>query len=374
MLIISYATESIRTDGCNHAPRSDLDTVKCQRNGQAKGVNIVHEVGLIATILVFVPATEVIVVGTSPEGSNAHVVGELVGQSDARHIIRKHLGLLHSEGGEIHALETHANLELGVGHHPVDVSTTHFNDPLVGTKSATRVGIAPSSVADFKEHSTGEILGGHSVQLQAQTLLGFELVFRQGLACLATGALNHAAGPYGDAAIAGMSIVTRVAMFVGAAMVGLGQGFQPVCAFAYGAGQWRRVYEGFAFLARTGALFLATVAAVCWVWAPEVVGLFRGGDAAVQAVGVPALRWQMATLALSAWIVPCNMMMQAIRKPVRASLLAASRQGLFFIPAVIVLPRLFGLAGVEASQAVADVLAALLALPLTLPTLRALRR
>lgn len=82
----------------------------------------------------------------------------------------------------------------------------------------------------------------------------------------------------------------------------------------------------------------------------------------------------MATLALSAWIVPCNMMMQAIRKPVRASLLAASRQGLFFIPAVIVLPRLFGLAGVEASQAVADVLAALLALPLTLPTLRALRR
>lgn len=203
---------------------------------------------------------------------------------------------------------------------------------------------------------------------------GAPSLFRQGLGCLATAALNHAAGPYGDAAIAGMSIVTRIALFVGSALVGFGQGFQPVCAFAYGARQWRRVYEGFVFLARSGAVFLAAVAAVCWVWAPEVVGLFRGEDPAVQAVGVAALRWQMATLVLSAWIIPCNMMMQAIRKPVRASLLAASRQGLFFIPAVVLLPRFFGLTGVEASQAAADVLAALLAIPLTAPTLRALRR
>ena len=135
-----------------------------------------------------------------------------------------------------------------------------------------------------------------------------------------------------------------------------------------------RKQKGTGALRRTGAVFLAAVAAVCWVWAPEVVGLFRGEDPAVQAVGVAALRWQMATLVLSAWIIPCNMMMQAIRKPVRASLLAASRQGLFFIPAVVLLPRVFGLTGVEASQAAADVLAALLAIPLTAPTLRALRR
>lgn len=116
------------------------------------------------------------------------------------------------------------------------------------------------------------------------------------------------------------------------------------------------------------------MAALCWAWAPEVVALFQTGDAQVVAVGAAALRWQMATLALSAWIVPCNMMMQAIGKPVRASLLAASRQGLFFLPAVALLPCWFGLGGVVAAQAAADVLAAALALPLTLPTLLPLRR
>ncbi len=203
---------------------------------------------------------------------------------------------------------------------------------------------------------------------------GAPSLFRQGLACLATAALNHAAGAYGDAAIAAMSIVTRIAMFLGAALVGFGQGFQPVCAFAYGARQWRRVYEGFAFLSGAGGVFLAAVAAIGWVWAPEVVGAFRADDPAVRAIGGSALRWQLATLVLSAWIVPCNMMMQAIRKPVRASVLAASRQGLFFIPAVALLPCFWGLTGVQVSQSVADVLAALLALPLTVPTLRALRQ
>ena len=203
---------------------------------------------------------------------------------------------------------------------------------------------------------------------------GAPSLFRQGLACVAMAALNHAAAAYGDAALAGMSIVTRLTQFVGSALVGLGQGFQPVCAFAYGARRWRRVYEGFRFLCQAGAGFLLAVAALCWAWAPEVVALFQTGDAQVVAVGAAALRWQMTTLALSAWIVPCNMMMQAIGKPVRASLLAASRQGLFFLPAVALLPCWFGLGGVVAAQAAADVLAAALALPLTLPTLLPLRR
>ena len=228
-----------------------------------------------------------------------------------------------------------------------------------------RHGVVPVRLRAFAptRAALGEIVRGGSPSL-----------FRQGLGCVATAALNHAAGPYGDAAIAGMSIVTRLAQFVGSALIGLGQGFQPVCAFAYGARLWRRVYDGFVFLASLGGGFLATVAAVCWLWAPEVVALFQTGDAEVVRIGANALRWQMATLVLSAWIVPCNMMMQAIRKPIRASLLAASRQGLCFLPAIALLPMAFGLAGVEAAQAVADVLAAVLAIPLTLPTLRALRR
>lgn len=187
-------------------------------------------------------------------------------------------------------------------------------------------------------------------------------------------ALNHAAAAYGAAALAGMGIVTRLTQFFGSALIGLGQGFQPVCAFAYGAKLWRRVYEGFHFLVVAGGAFLALVSAVCWIWAPEVVNCFQTGDSLVTQVGASALRWQMATLLLSAWIVPCNMMMQAIRKPIRASLLASSRQGLCFLPAIALLPLCFGLNGVVAAQSLADLLAALLALPLTLPTLLPLRQ
>ena len=198
--------------------------------------------------------------------------------------------------------------------------------------------------------------------------------FRQGLACVAMAALNHAAAAYGAAALAGMGIVTRLTQFFGSALIGLGQGFQPVCAFAYGAKLWRRVYEGFRFLVAAGGAFLALVSAICWIWAPEVVNCFQTGDPLVTQVGASALRWQMGTLVLSAWIVPCNMMMQAIRKPIRASLLASSRQGLCFLPAIALLPLCFGLNGVVAAQSLADLLAALLALPLTLPTLLPLRR
>lgn len=226
-------------------------------------------------------------------------------------------------------------------------------------------GVVPVRVRNFRpsKAALGEIVRG-----------GTPSLFRQGLATVAVTALNHAAGIYGDAAIAGMSIVTRLTQFLQAALIGFGQGFQPVCGFAYGAQKWRRIYDGFRFLVQGGAGFLLAVAVICWIWAPETVACFREDDPQVIAVGAAALRWQMATMALAAWVVPCNMLMQTLRQPVRASLLAASRQGLFFIPAVTLLSWGFGLAGVEASQAVADLCAFLFALPLTLPTLRYLRK
>lgn len=196
---------------------------------------------------------------------------------------------------------------------------------------------------------------------------------RQGLACTSTIFLNVAAGRYGDAAIAGMSIVTRISMFINAFLIGFGQGFQPVCGFNYGAGLYRRVRAGFWFCVKVGAVFLlaAAVAGVCF--APEVVAVFRKGDLEVIAVGSAALRWQLVTLPLGAWIIVSNMMLQTIRRTGRATLLASVRQGLFFIPLIFLLPRFLGLMGVEMCQAVADVLSFLLAVPLTYGVLKELR-
>ena len=196
---------------------------------------------------------------------------------------------------------------------------------------------------------------------------------RQGLNSLSTILLNVAAGAFGDAAIAGMSIVGRVCMFINSFLIGFGQGFQPVCGFNYGAGLYRRVRQGFWFCVRLGVVFLAVCAVAGFVFAPHIVAWFRDGDPQVIAVGSRALRWQLLTLPLGAWIVLCNMMLQTIRQPVRAVVLASARQGLFFVPFILLLPRLLGLQGVEMCQAVSDVCSFAVSLPLTLPILRSLR-
>lgn len=196
---------------------------------------------------------------------------------------------------------------------------------------------------------------------------------RQGLASTATILLNVAAGKYGDAAIAGMSIVTRICMFINSFVIGFGQGFQPVCGFNYGAGFYTRVRQGFWFCIKLGVLFLTLCAVIGYIYAPEIVSWFRKEDAQVIAIGSRALRWQLITLPLGTWVILCNMLLQTIRKPVRAVILSSARQGLFFIPFILILPYFLGLQGVEMCQAAADLFSFLLAIPLTIGVLKGMR-
>lgn len=186
---------------------------------------------------------------------------------------------------------------------------------------------------------------------------------RQGLAAISTIALNLSAGVYGDAAIAGMSIVTRFCFFIFAIIIGLGQGFQPLCGFCYGAKLYARVKEGFTYCIKIGTCFLAVCAIAGFAFAPDIVAMFRH-DPEVVAVGSAAMRWQMVTFVLLPTIGLTNMLMQTIRKPIRANLVAAARSGLFFIPLVIVLPRYFGLMGVEMCQACSDVCSFAICVPI----------
>ena len=203
---------------------------------------------------------------------------------------------------------------------------------------------------------------------------GIPSLCRQGLASIATICLNHAAGNYGDAAIAGMSIVTRVMMFANSALIGFGQGFQPVCGFNYGAKKYKRVLDAFWFCVRTAFIFLTVVAVVIFVFAPEIIALFRKGDADVITVGTAALRYSIIVFPLSAWIVMCNMMLQSIGKGLKASIVASARQGIFFLPLIAILPHLFGLTGVEICQTVSDVLALTVSIPLGVSVIREMGR
>ena len=196
---------------------------------------------------------------------------------------------------------------------------------------------------------------------------------RQALGSISTILLNYAAGSWGgDAGIAGMSIVNRMSFFINSVLIGFGQGFQPLCGFSYGAKLYARVREGFWFCVKIGTVFLLVVAVFGFIYAEEVIALFRD-DANVIVIGSAAFRWQLMTYPLGAIVMYSNMMMQTIRKPIRASILSAARQGIFFIPAILIMPRLFGMEGVEATQAVADVLSFLLSIPLCGSVLKELK-
>lgn len=198
---------------------------------------------------------------------------------------------------------------------------------------------------------------------------GLPSLARQSLASLATICLNHAARPYGDAAIAAMGVVQRVTMFGFSTMLGFGQGFQPVCGFNYGAGLYSRVKQGFWFCVKISAFFLATVSVLGFIFAPSVISLFRD-DPAVIEFGSHALRFQCITFTLQAWVVMSNMLLQSTGRTIPATFLAVARQGLFFIPMVLILPALLNETGIQMSQAAADFFTFCCSVPIMIRVLR----
>ncbi len=200
---------------------------------------------------------------------------------------------------------------------------------------------------------------------------GFPALVRQGLNSLSSLLLNHMAGLYGDAAVAAMSIVNRIAMFIFSVGFGIGQGFQPVAAFNYGAKKYGRVRQGFWFTTAIGELLLGLAALGCMIFAGPLVRLFQP-DPAVVEIGIPALRYQCAACFFTPLSTCANMCFQSVGLSGRSSVLSALRSGLFFIPLIIILPRFMELTGVQITQAISDVLAFAVSLPMILKFLRRL--
>jgi Na+-driven multidrug efflux pump len=145
-------------------------------------------------------------------------------------------------------------------------------------------------------------------------------------------------------------------MFLNSALIGFGQGFQPVCGFNYGAGLKKRVTDAFFFCVKLGTGVLVVVSALVIGFAPQIIGQFSAGSAEVADIGITALRFQAFVFCLNPFIVLSNMLLQTIRKPVRATVLALARQGLAYIPLVLILPHFLGISGIELAQPIADVL------------------
>jgi len=199
---------------------------------------------------------------------------------------------------------------------------------------------------------------------------GIPSALRQSILSISTVFIVHAAGGFSDVAIAAISIVMRIVQFLSAAMLGLAQGFQPVCGFNFGAKNYGRVKQAYWFCIRLVLGILSVLTAVCLLFAPRIIAIFRINDPRVIEIGALTLRMQCLTLPLAGWIVIDNMLLQMIGKVIPASLLSLTRQGLFLMPLIFVLVYYFGLFGLQIAVPIADLLTFGLALYLTSRTLR----
>ena len=196
---------------------------------------------------------------------------------------------------------------------------------------------------------------------------------RQGLSSISTMVLNGQAGIYVDAAVAAMSIVNRICFFLFSIGLGIGQGFQPVAAFNYGAKKYDRVRKGFFFTLGAGEVLLGSVAVIGMFVPGQLVAFFRN-DPEVIAIGSVALTAQLIALFFQPLSICANMMFQSIGENKTATFLSMLRSGLYFVPIILLFSQMFGLFGIEIAQTVADILAFFTALPFTVRFLRQLKQ
>jgi Na+-driven multidrug efflux pump len=220
----------------------------------------------------------------------------------------------------------------------------------------------------FVLHKTTTKLGIH--RLSKRPMVYYQIVkngmpsfSRQGLASIASILLNQQAAIYGDAAVAAMAIVTKIFMMIFSVMIGFGQGYQPVVGFNYGAGIMDRVKKAMKFTLVVGMIGMSCAAAILFMVAPALMKLFISDDPVVLEIGTMTLRAQAISMPLIPIGTVANMTFQSVGKAWHATIMSAMRQGIFFIPLIFILPAMFQLWGVVATQAVSDMLTAFACMP-----------
>ncbi|MBN1778144.1 MAG: MATE family efflux transporter [Clostridiales bacterium] len=203
---------------------------------------------------------------------------------------------------------------------------------------------------------------------------GVPALFRQSIGSLSIIMLNTFAGRMGDPVVAAFSIVFRIMMFIQMIVIGLGQGFQPICGFNYGSGRYDRVREAYWFAVRISFFMLLGGGILAAIFAPQLVNLFLSGYPEVTEIGSLALRLRTIMLPFFSVLMMSSMLLQTIGHVRDASILAIARQGLFLLPALLILPHFFGLFGLQLAQPISDFCAVILSIPLGLRVLNGFKR
>lgn len=192
---------------------------------------------------------------------------------------------------------------------------------------------------------------------------------RQAIASVAVILLNNAAIAYGETAVASFTVVNRITMLVGASMIGFGQGFQPVCGYNYGAKLYERVKKAYSFSVKISTIFFLVMTVLCFLLAGKIIGAFSS-DSAVISLGSTILKYQCISVSLMGWIIMSGMLLQNIGLFKQAVIVSAARQGIFFLPLILILPYFFGLYGIILVQPLSDIGTFLISLPMGIKAIR----
>ena len=226
----------------------------------------------------------------------------------------------------------------------------------------------------FLRRKTQSVMSPSYVARDFKTVLdivvtGLPSLARQGLNSVSTMVMNAMAKPFGDAAIAAMGYVGRTSNLIFSIGVGVGQGFQPVSGFNYGARKYSRVKKGTWFTLLFGMALIGFISAICFIFAPQIISLFRK-DTEVVKIGSEALRIQCVFLLFFPAAMVVNMLFQSIGKSVHALIISCLQSGLIFIPLCLILPKFYGIKGIEVAQPIAYFLAAAVSFPIMMSFLR----
>lgn len=204
-------------------------------------------------------------------------------------------------------------------------------------------------------------------------ITGLPSLLRQGLSGVSAILLNRAAAEISGDAISAISLVTRLFLLVFAFCLGIGQGMIPVVGYNMGAGNVERMKKAFLFSTVASSITMFILSIPLFLFASPILTLFGASEGAL-GIGSVALRAQSAVLVLHGAITCTILFLQVTGRSLSGTLLAAGRQGIFFLPLIFLLPPHFGDVGLALTQPLSDALTFLLTLPFLIRAYKALNK
>lgn len=190
--------------------------------------------------------------------------------------------------------------------------------------------------------------------------IGIPTLVFQILTSLSISLINNAAADYGDAAIAGMGVVTRLVSMGSLTIFGFIKGFQPIAGYSYGAKKFNRLYEAIKTSIIWSTIFCVVYGLILALFSTSIVSQFASGNLEMIKVGASSLRVNGISLMLFGFYTVYSSLFLALGKGKEGFILGACRQGICFVPVILVLPMIWGLNGILYAQPVADVLSAII--------------